>query len=607
MANMSLEELRNRNVIDTTVGKVTTPAEGKKTLAESDPAFMPSGQDYKGGPKRTPVIDAEQNTMPKINIVNASFDSNSAKSFDINTLEKRPKKENPIEQEMMSDLDEAVEREKRSITERIHAITEKQYEEYIEGTTKEDVERYIEENESSDNEDTINIDSNGNSSNSDKTNVNKKIIIPDSNEFESDESNNTFVDDRSSDVRIIQKSQEVFEDSDEDIDSDLGDYARDNIFNESNDNQNGDSNDNNYRDNAVSNLNDIDEDLDKELDGEKISDEDIFNNFKESIKEKISPIKKKINLKNFKINSKPISPSKIHMTISDISVADYVLPNANRVITMSALSGPEMLRMNPERSSRNRINTLREIYNILYRHVESAKPSTFDEWLKTVRFSDLDHIYFCAYKATFSGSNFMNYECGNEKCRHAFIEDKSFDDLIVYDNDEIKEKMQNLLRSGNDSIPENEIVLNQISDNFVVGLRNPTIYNVVMETATLSESFLEKYEELIDVIAYIDSVYMIDEETQSLNLIDMKYDEKDIAKSTARRIKIIADILKTLSSDSYYELRYNITNTFPNINSIHYRIPGTKCPKCGREIDAIPLEAQQLLFMRHQLGAFAAL
>ena len=615
MANMSLEELRNKNhgaVIDTTAGKITTPAESStKTLAESDPAFMPSNQSVKGT-KRTPVIDDPP--MPKINVVNASFDASSAKKFDINTLEKRPPEENPYENEIMSDLDKAVEREKKSISERIQAITDKQYEEFIEGMTREDVKRIVESgNGDSDNDDDEeDIPSPPVLNNN---NANKKIVIKEDNEEEEDMDKvqeddgsmtaDTVEEKEEAPVRFVKKTIEIAEDDDDDSDLDGNDYRNSEFVsavsetNESSDDTA----------NTALNLNDVDKDISSEvsLEDDEPDTDTIFEQFKDSVKSKITPIKNKINLKNFKINSKPISASKIHLNISDISVADYVLPNSDRIISMSALNGPEMLRMNPERSSRNRINALRDMYSILYNHIESYKPKNFDEWLKTTKFADIDHIYFCAYKATFGGSNFMNYECRNPKCRHAFIQDVSFDDLIKYDNDEIKEKMQKLLRSGKDSPVDNEVILHQISDQFVLGLRNPSIYNVVIETASLSEDFLNKYEELIDVLAYIDSVYIINNEDSSLDPIYIKEDENDIAKNAARRIKIMSGILRTLSSDSYFDLRSAITTTFPNINSIHYRIPETKCPKCGSVIPEIDVEAQQLLFMRHQLGAFATL
>jgi len=577
MANMSLEELRNQSqaVLDTTKGKVTTPMTStpKPTLAESDPAFTRSNQSVPGT-RRTPVINGNPPPTPSIKVVHASFDSENAVPFDLNTLEKRPPEENPYEQELMSDLDKAVEAEKKSISQRIAAITEKQYEEFIEGK----------------------VGSEGSS-------VRVDVTVPD--ESPEPEVKYNIPEPIKEEVTIHSTNTvEIDNDIDGDIykdegdtsdDEDLGDYAEKEMdsftFNE-----------------TPINADDIEKDLNAEVGNiEDDERESIFKNFQKDVRSITNPIKNKINLKNFKIAKESISPAKIHMTISDISTADHFLPNANRVITCSALSGPEMLRMNPENSNRSRINTLREIYNIIYRHVESKKPSSVDEWLKNMRFSDIDHIYFALYKATFGGSNFIHYECPNNSCGNVFIKDISFDDLIKYDNDEIKDKMKELFMSGNDSIPENNVELYQITDELVVGLRNPSIWNVVIETASLSDNFLEKYEELIDVISYIDSIYTIDMQTSSLIPIDLKPDKNDVAKSSARRIKILADVLRKLPSDNYYQLRADIANAFPNISSVSYKIPECTCPKCNTSIGETAIGAQQLLFMRHQLGAFGAL
>ena len=627
---MTLDELRNKNTIDTTGGKIEKPIEGTASapLAESDPVFQHSGQDYRGGrltnsnPNNSPIEDTTKQSVnegPRLKVVQAKFDESTAKKFDINTLEKRPAPPNKYEQDMMADLDRAVEEEKKSISQRIKAVYDKQYEEALNGMTREDVGRIVQN--SKDGETDGDYDSllegkyegDYKPEPTEQSSVDeimpKKYIIPDEKPSEVEE-------DQDEEVKIKGEIQEDTENvdntvrtirheppasSDDEDDEDLGDYASDFDFADSDDESSNSSSDN-------SNSNSIDSDLDADLENESGPDNDeIFEEFKKEIKSKVTPIKNKINLANFSINDNKVSPSTIHMTISDISVADYALPNAKRIVTCSALSGPEMLRMNPQNSTRNRINTLREIYNIIYHHIESKKPSTFDEWLKVTRWSDLDHIYFCLYKATFAGSSFMNYECPNNKCRHAFIEDKNFDDYIVYDNEDIKAEMDKILRSGDDSISSNDIVMQQISDDYVVGLRNPSIWNVVMETATLSNEFLDKYEELIDVISYIDSVFIINRKFMTLDPIDLKPDPKNIAKSNARRIKILADVLRTLPSDNYYDLRYQITTSFPAVTGIRYRIPDAVCPKCGTKIEGINIEAQQLLFMRHQLGAFAAL
>jgi hypothetical protein len=260
--------------------------------------------------------------------------------------------------------------------------------------------------------------------------------------------------------------------------------------------------------------------------------------------------------------------------------------------------------MNPENSNRSRINTLKDIYKIIYKHIVSEKPS-FDKWLETTRFTDLDHIYFCLYKATFSGSNFLHYECPH--CKDVFIKDVDFNDLIVYPNDEVKEKMQTIMQSGNSTPAEYEVTLNQISDEYVFALRNPSVYNLVIEMSGLSDEFLTKYSDLMDIIVYIDNVYRININNHTLDPIDLRPDKDSQAKTTARRIQIISKIIRTLPSENYYELRKHISEVYPNLTSVTYQIPECTCEKCSTKIPATAIEAQTLLFMRHQLGAFVVL
>lgn len=616
---MTLEELRNKTTIDTTSGKIETPIEGTASapLAESDPIFQHSGQDYRGGklnkkddtiPGNPPKSNNEQPVTPHINVVQAKFDPSTAKKFDINTLEKRPTPPNKYEEEMMAQLDKAVEEEKKSISERIKAVYDKQYEERLNNMTREDVARIVSNSKDGETDGDYEAILSGRDPDEDDTTseetsediINKKIIIPDK-KPDVEEDQDKEIHKETAEINRIRTIKREPDPISEETDEDLGDYASGNNF-PTDDTGVGKSS------NSSSDSNIVDPDLEADLEEETGPDANtIFENFKNEIKDKVTPIKNKIDLSKFSINNTKVSPSSVHMTISEISVADYVMPNAKKIVTCSALSGPEMLRMNPQNSTRNRLNTLREIFNIIYHHIESKKPDSFDAWLKVTRWSDLDHIYFCLYKATFAGSSFMNYECPNKNCKNAFIEDKNFDDYIVYDDDNLKKEVERIMQSGDDSIPENEVIMYQVSDDYVVGLRNPSIWNVVIETATLSDKFLDKYSELIDVISYIDSVYVINRKYMTLDPVDLKPDNKDLAKSTARRIKILADILGTLSSDNYYDLRYHITTTFPAVNGIHYRIPDAVCPKCGTKIEGIDVEAQQLLFMRHQLGAFAAL
>lgn len=594
----SLEELRNSNgeksQNENNIARVT----GQKTLAETDPAFIKTSSPIRGGGSRTPVIDGSPK-QPSIKVVNAKFDPSTAKEFDINTLEKRKPEKSEFEKEIMDDLDKAVAREKESITERINAITEMQRKEFEEQmAAKEEAEyKRVETEEqptvkSSSGDDGIDWDNlfdDGEKRTEDKPVKHSPITRY----VEEDTAQYTIPNMDSEPAKIDREVEEDDLDGDEDTTTNTIEEVVEDPK-------------------PIASSNEISDDLDKDLAaeiGEEVPDTDsIMKRFAENVKERIAPITKRFNLNDFTVGESPITCLDIKMMgLSHVSVADHFLPNAGKIISCSALSGSELMAMNPENSNRSRLNTLKDIYSIMYKHVVSEKPKTFDEWLKTTRFNDLEHIYFALYKATFGGSNFMTYECPNKKCQDVFIEDVSFEDMINYADDETKAKMQAIMSSGDSSITPYEIVRQQISNNLAIGIRNPSIYNVVIEVSGLSDSFLEKYQDLMDIIVFIDNIYYIDYEHQVLEPVDFMPDNNNIAKTIARRIKIIADILRSLPSDNYFELRKAVADAFPSLAGVTYKIPAATCKKCGTQIPERVVGAQELLFMRHQLGAFVVL
>ena len=594
----SLEELRNSNGEKSQNENNITRVTGQKTLAETDPAFIKTSSPIRGGGSRTPVIDGSPK-QPSIKVVNAKFDPSTAKEFDINTLEKRKPEKSEFEKEIMDDLDKAVAREKESITERINAITEMQRKEFEEQmAAKEEAEyKRVETEEqptvkSSSGDDDIDWDNLFDDD--EKTTEDKPVKhSPITRYVEEDTAQYTIPNMDSEPAKIDSEVEEDDLDGDEDTTTNTIEEVVEDPK-------------------PIASSNEISDDLDKDLAaeiGEEVPDTDsIMKRFAENVKERIAPITKRFNLNDFTVGESPITRLDIKMMgLSHVSVADHFLPNAGKIISCSALSGSELMAMNPENSNRSRLNTLKDIYSIMYKHVVSEKPKTFDEWLKTTRFNDLEHIYFALYKATFGGSNFMTYECPNKKCQDVFIEDVSFEDMINYADDETKAKMQAIMSSGDSSITPYEIVRQQISNNLAIGIRNPSIYNVVIEVSGLSDSFLEKYQDLMDIIVFIDNIYYIDYEHQVLEPVDFMPDKNNIAKTIARRIKIIADILRSLPSDNYFELRKAVADAFPSLAGVTYKIPAATCKKCGTQIPERVIGAQELLFMRHQLGAFVVL
>lgn len=350
-----------------------------------------------------------------------------------------------------------------------------------------------------------------------------------------------------------------------------------------------------------------DDEEDSTDDGTDDSDK-AFEDLKAEVKEKITPIKKSIDLSKFTIAKKSINASKLlKLAVKDHQcVADWVSYAAERPISLTGLSGSEILKLNPDNSTRNRLNTFRDMYRVIYDHIYDGNKPEFETWLKQTKFVDLPHIQFGLYMATFQGSNFVTYSCPNNKCNKVFIKDVDFKDMIVYASDEVKQKVQDMLKmdttsKSNDSYDTDLI---PISDNYVFALKTPSIYNVIIETASLSDQFIEKYADLIDVVSYIDGIYLIDYDTNSLIPVDTKPDPNDQAKTSARRIKVFHDIISKLSSEDYYRLRAEINNYDKSANDITYQIPACTCPDCATEIPAnTNMSPDNMLFTRHQLAA----
>lgn len=509
-------------------------------------------------------------TIKAVPVVSGPVDTNNLRPVDIDRiLPKREPAPNPIETKLMDDLDAAVDREIENITKLHEDIAAKQEEEYeaaelereeqelskddefaLNGTVSAD--DYIDENKNDDDEDDDIIDTIKN---------NDRTVAYDDHGIKND--NKTFEKPK---INILDNID----------DDDLFDDATD----EKNENNNNDA-----------------------------ETDTLLEELKNQIKQRVEPIKKSFDLSKFTISQKAVSAQKVMKLAVQVhqNVADWVLPSAGRSISVSGLSGPEILKLNPENSNRNRQNTFRDMYRVIYDHIVDGNKPDFEVWLKQTRFVDMQHIYFALYMATFGGSNFLNYTC--PKCEKVFIKDVDFKDMVMYADDETKEKINCMLKQDTTSHSSDSynVELIQVSNSYVLGIKTPSIWNVIMETASLSEKFLDKYSDLIDMVSYIDSAYLIDEQNGMLIPVNTKPDPNDMAKTAARRIKAMYDIIATLNSEEFYALRSKINEHDEFATSkISYKIPETICPHCATKVpENRNVTPDNMLFMRHQLAAIA--
>lgn len=502
-------------------------------------------------------------TIKAVPVVSGPVDTNNLRPVDIDRiLPKREPAPNPIETKLMDDLDAAVDREIENITKLHEDIAAKQEEEY------EAAELEREEQELS---------------KDDEFALNGTVSADDGiDEYEDDI------------IDTIKNNDRTVAYDDHDVKNDNKTFEKPKI-------------------NILDNIDDddlFDDAADEKIENNNDADADtLLEELKNQIKQRVEPIKKSFDLSKFTISQKAVSAQKVMKLAVQVhqNVADWVLPSAGRSISVSGLSGPEILKLNPENSNRNRQNTFRDMYRVIYDHIVDGNKPDFEVWLKQTRFVDMQHIYFALYMATFGGSNFLNYTC--PKCEKVFIKDVDFKDMVMYADDETKEKINCMLKQDTTSHSSDSynVELIQVSNSYVLGIKTPSIWNVIMETASLSEKFLDKYSDLIDMVSYIDSAYLIDEQNGMLIPVNTKPDPNDMAKTAARRIKAMYDIIATLNSEEFYALRSKINEHDEFATSkISYKIPETICPHCATKVpENRNVTPDNMLFMRHQLAAIA--
>ena len=516
--------------------------------------------------------------------------SQDVKPFDPTTVIPKKEKVDTGANELFQALDAAVEREKANITERHRELEEKMYEDYIDSQAE------------------------GHSDNTavDKEKIEKKIPK----EYITDEDDDLLSSDDDKDEEEVEKSFNIYKNNEEDGKSSYEEHNRKvEKMNEVPKPTKNVSISKTVKDEIEYDEAEMDSDLAEEspedISARNQKDQEkelntLIDGLKSAAKETIKPTFNMIDVSKYTIGKKSVKASTVILRDKpEIDTADWVLYNAGHPISVSGLTGPELIKLDPENSNRNRRNTITDIYKIIYDHVIDSKKPEFYEWLKQTYYSDLDHIYFALYMATFGSSNFVSYQCPD--CKKVFIKGVKFEDMIEYSSDEVKNKVKSILSEDtNVGIVPYNVDLVPASNKFVFGMRSPSLYSVAIETAGLPDNIMEKYSDLVDTIMYIDSVYTVDSVNMQLVPIAIPSVKDDPVKSTVKKIRTLYDILKRLNSDEYYVLRGYISKLSDKSSEIIYKIPAAKCPDCDGDVaENRDTSASDLLFTRHHLGAFA--
>lgn len=361
-------------------------------------------------------------------------------------------------------------------------------------------------------------------------------------------------------------------------------------------------------------MRELDEELSKaEAAGTSMFTEDERAEYlKQDIRSKIKPIANKFDISSFTIVKKPTLVNRTlekaeKETQNQGRVADWVLPSTKRRITVSRMLGTEISEFT-SRSSRNDVESVRARFDMLYKHdITPNKARTMEQWAMSISRNDYDHIFAAYYRACFENSNFIPYECDNDRCQSSFLSDNiPFMNIVKFANEEARKDFNDILndkRPGDPSLYVSEVT--PVSDVYAMSFKEPSLYDSFIKPAYIDREFINKYSDAFTMSAFIDEIYYIDAEAQELRPIDILKYPNNIAKSEKAKIMIIAKILSTLTSDQYSMMLSILGSIGEDKGGITYIMPEAICPRCGHKIEEQEISASNLLFLRHQLATLA--
>lgn len=342
----------------------------------------------------------------------------------------------------------------------------------------------------------------------------------------------------------------------------------------------------------------------KDISFSKEETDAMFDVCKEVIK-KITKPSIHTDISSFKIGSAINSTNAVVTKTKD--VVEHVLWNSKRTIAIEEFEGYETnLICSDYDYNRGMYPQVIERLKIFYNHIRSKKPKDLKTWLKNIPSTDLNHLWFGAYIASFKDANFNANQCPN--CQAPFIsEDIPINNMLKFDNKDAKAKYYNLLNSPDDSLYTIEAKGYRISEQYLFMLKTPSIWSSDVEPLILAEEFRTKYQTVLNLLKFIDKIYFVDTNKQELRPIDFwstiakdasNRNEKVLRNKVRKYAKIITE---ELSVAEYNYLLSKISSiVISEDTDLVYQLPERKCPKCNKVLEAVEQSSEQLLFTHHQ-------
>jgi hypothetical protein len=348
----------------------------------------------------------------------------------------------------------------------------------------------------------------------------------------------------------------------------------------------------------------IDEDAQAKKEAEE--KEETLKHLQKLATEKLKPISKKLDISSFTILKKPVIDVKHAITGNNARVIKWVLPYQESTVFMKEFSGSELEKLREYSNAGRSADALNRRFKLIYDHIASPKPATFEAWMKSTPFSDVDHYFFAIYISSFKGANYLPEDCPNKDCTDkTFItDDVDIMKMVKFDTEEAKKKFSEIYQSeatpaGKGLYCTEAVALNE---KIAVSFREPSIANLA-DIATLDERAIDRFSAIIEYIPYIDGMYLIDVENQQLAPISYKMFADNPAKTVISKIAKYESLLSTLSVDEFGIIKAYINAISEKTAGISYVYPSVNCPTCGAVTNEIPTTAEELVFTRYQLGA----
>jgi hypothetical protein len=128
------------------------------------------------------------------------------------------------------------------------------------------------------------------------------------------------------------------------------------------------------------------------------------------------------------------------------------------------------------------------------------------------------------------------------------------------------------------------------------------LYNFI-EARNVDDAFRRKYSTLVDIIAYIDEIFIIDAANATLIPVGFKEYPGNSVKTFKSKVRKYDALFNTLTADEYSSITAYISDISKNSNMMSYVTPKLTCPCCGSTTEETDVSAEGLVFTRYQLGA----